>query len=135
MELIFDSRAALNGRGEEELVCRDDARSVIAQVPTGGAVLLYGWRQGVDDLWRARALELVSAVASGRLVEIGVCGHGAGAPECWCRPPLPGLWLAFARRHGIDPRLSVFLAAKKVHEAMARTLGMKVLPHSHSLGG
>ena len=31
----------------------------------------------------------------------------AGPPSCWCRPPLPGLPLAFARAHGVDPARSI----------------------------
>ena len=32
-------------------------------------------------------------------VETAVCAHPGGPPTCWCRPPLPGLVLEFARRH------------------------------------
>ena len=39
-------------------------------------------------------------------VESALCPHPAGPPTCWCRPPLPGLPLAFARAHGVDPSRS-----------------------------
>ncbi|HEY2437757.1 MAG TPA: aldo/keto reductase, partial [Solirubrobacteraceae bacterium] len=34
-------------------------------------------------------------------IESALCPHAAGPPVCWCRPPLPGLPLAFARAHRI----------------------------------
>ena len=36
-------------------------------------------------------------------VEGALCPHGGGPPRCWCRPPLPGLPLAFAHARGLDP--------------------------------
>jgi histidinol phosphatase-like enzyme len=30
------------------------------------------------------------------------CTHPAGPPVCWCRKPMPGLALAFARANDVD---------------------------------
>lgn len=35
----------------------------------------------------------------------------------------------FARRHRIDPRLSIFITATRAHETMAQAIGVKALPH------
>ncbi|MEM9695921.1 MAG: hypothetical protein AAGA56_25480, partial [Myxococcota bacterium] len=35
-------------------------------------------------------------------VDVAWCPHSGGAPRCWCRPPLPGLAVAWARRRGVD---------------------------------
>jgi hypothetical protein len=40
------------------------------------------------------------------IVEPALCPHAGGPPVCWCRPPLPGLILSFARLHGLDPARS-----------------------------
>ena len=56
-------------------------------------------------------------------VEAAVCPHGAGPPTCWCRPPLPGLPLAFARTHGLDCARSVLIGATRTHRRLAETLG------------
>ena len=56
-------------------------------------------------------------------VEIGLCSHAAGPPVCWCRPPLPGLLLAFARAHRIDPAASVLLGKSPTHRTLATALG------------
>ena len=55
----------------------------------------------------------------GRAFELALCQHGVGAPTCWCRPPLPGLILDFARRHTIDLRTSTLVGRASTHDAMA----------------
>jgi hypothetical protein len=86
--------------------------------------LVFDWRPGgepgdVDD-----SVAAVSRVVSG-LVEAAICPHPAGAPICWCRPPLPGLPLAFARRHDVDPARSLVLGAAPAHRTLATTLGAR----------
>jgi predicted kinase len=64
----------------------------------------------------------VSAQVSGP-VESALCPHAAGPPSCWCRPPLPGLPLAFARAHGVDPSRSILVGAGPAHRTLAAALG------------
>jgi histidinol phosphatase-like enzyme len=52
-----------------------------------------------------------------------VCPHGGGPPACWCRPPLPGLPLTFARRAGVDPARSVLIGVSPAHRTLAAALG------------
>jgi aryl-alcohol dehydrogenase-like predicted oxidoreductase len=56
---------------------------------------------------------------------VAVCQHPAGPPTCWCRPPLPGLILAFAREHGVDPARSVLVGTSAAHRTLATTLGAR----------
>jgi len=56
-------------------------------------------------------------------VESAICTHGGGPPRCWCRPPLPGLPLAFARAHDIDTAKSTLIGAGPAHATLARALG------------
>jgi aryl-alcohol dehydrogenase-like predicted oxidoreductase len=58
-------------------------------------------------------------------VESALCPHGGGPPTCWCRPPLPGLPLAFAREHGIAPARSVLIGTSSAHRTLATTLGAR----------
>ena len=85
--------------------------------------LVFDWRPdgSVDDLAGpvARLSALVESVAA------GVCPHGGGAPTCWCRPPLPGLLLAFARTHGADPARSTLIGTSAAHRTLATTLGAR----------
>src|SRR5439155_13517216 len=63
--------------------------------------LVFDWRPGGSADSIGDAVERLRARVTG-LVEVAVCPHPAGPPSCWCRPPLPGLALAFARRHDLD---------------------------------
>jgi aryl-alcohol dehydrogenase-like predicted oxidoreductase/predicted kinase len=58
-------------------------------------------------------------------VESALCPHPGGPPTCWCRPPLPGLILAFARAHGVDPARSILIGASPAHRTLATTLGAR----------
>jgi aryl-alcohol dehydrogenase-like predicted oxidoreductase/predicted kinase len=67
--------------------------------------------------------ELPSVAAE--IVELALCPHGGGPPVCWCRPPLPGLPLAFARAHGVDPARSTLVGTSAAHKTLAATLGAR----------
>ena len=119
---------------------RDAAGVLVA----AGAIGADGWEAAVADAapeaphlvfdWRpdGRVDELAEAV--GRLerlvtgpVDAAVCPHGGGPPVCWCRPPLPGLPLAFARAHGVDPARSTVLGTSPAHRTLAAALGADVV--------
>jgi predicted kinase len=79
----------------------DDEATLRLRLRRAGAApcLLYGWRPGADP--RDEALGERLTQAHGQVVEVAWCPHAAGPPICWCRPPLPGLAVSFAHRHGI----------------------------------
>jgi len=86
--------------------------------------LIFDWTpDGTVDALVARAAT-VSDEVSGP-VEAALCTHPAGPPSCWCRPPLPGLPLAFARAHGVDPSRSILIGAGPSHRTLATTLGAR----------
>jgi aryl-alcohol dehydrogenase-like predicted oxidoreductase len=86
--------------------------------------LVFDWRpEGTaDDL--AAAVARLAAVVTGS-VDAAVCPHGGGPPACWCRPPLPGLALAFAHAHGVDPARSIVIGTSTAHRTLATTLGAR----------
>jgi aryl-alcohol dehydrogenase-like predicted oxidoreductase len=88
--------------------------------PSNAPHLVFDWRPDghPDDL-----AELARAIPGD--VEIAVCPHGGGPPTCWCRPPLPGLPLAFARAHGVDPARSILVGTSPAHRTLASTLGAR----------
>jgi aryl-alcohol dehydrogenase-like predicted oxidoreductase len=57
--------------------------------------------------------------------EVAICPHPAGPPTCWCRPPLPGLILEFARNHKVDPARSTLVGTSTAHRTLANTLGAR----------
>jgi aryl-alcohol dehydrogenase-like predicted oxidoreductase/predicted kinase len=84
--------------------------------------LVFDWSPGgrldrLDSLAAALAREVTGPV------ETAVCAHPAGPPTCWCRPPLPGLPLAFARAHDVDPARSLLIGTSPAHRTLATTLG------------
>jgi aryl-alcohol dehydrogenase-like predicted oxidoreductase len=86
--------------------------------------LVFDWNPaGITDAVVA-GVEHLSAEVSG-VVEGALCRHAAGPPVCWCRPPLPGLPLAFAREHGVDPMRSTLLGTGPAHRTLAATLGSR----------
>jgi aryl-alcohol dehydrogenase-like predicted oxidoreductase len=93
----------------------------------GAPHLVFDWSPtGTMDAVVA-GTERLSILTSG-IVEGAVCPHAAGPPVCWCRPPLPGLPLAFARRHGVDPARSVLLGIAPAHRTLANALGARYVP-------
>src|SRR5262245_33455817 len=89
--------------------------------------LLFDWiPEGANDALAAD-VACVSAKVSGP-VEAAVCPHGGGPPTCWCRPPLPGLPLAFARAHDVDPARSILVGTSAAHRTLAAALGARYVP-------
>jgi hypothetical protein len=58
--------------------------------------LIFDWNPDGSENALAAVAARLSAKVSGP-VESALCLHAAGPPSCWCRPPLPGLPLAFAQ--------------------------------------
>jgi aryl-alcohol dehydrogenase-like predicted oxidoreductase len=112
---VFVAAAALRQPGWKDALEQSDRNA---------PHLIFDWNPGgtANDL--AAELTRLSAEVSGP-VESAVCAHPAGPPTCWCRPPLPGLPLAFARAHGVDPSRSVLIGTGPAHRTLATTLGAR----------
>ena len=84
---------------------------------------------------RARALAAALAREVSGPVETAVCPHPAGPPICWCRPPLPGLPLAFARRARRRPRRSTLIgnATRRTGRSRRRSAPATSRPEPSSL--
>jgi aryl-alcohol dehydrogenase-like predicted oxidoreductase len=111
---VFVAASALTRPGWEDAVREqaDAPHLVFDWIPDGS----------VDAL--AEAAERLAAEVSGP-VERGVCPHGGGPPRCWCRPPLPGLPLAFAKARDVDPSRSILIGTSTAHRTLATTLGAR----------
>jgi hypothetical protein len=90
----------------------------------GAPHLLFDWRPGGDADALAPAVAALAAEVSGP-VEGALCPHPGGPPSCWCRPPLPGLPMAFARAHDVEPARSVLVGVSAAHRTLATTLGAR----------
>jgi hypothetical protein len=107
---------------------RDDADATLASLPAGAACLVFGWRPEASEAWLTAARDLGAMLAerSQRDVDVAICAHAGGAPTCWCRPPLPGLFIAFAQKYGISAVASLLVPSSIAHETMGRALGLDV---------
>jgi predicted kinase len=101
---------------EAALDARGAVRAALLGVEEG--TLVFGWRPEADVDWAFRARAALAGKA-----HLAWCPHPAGPPRCWCRPPLPGLALAFAATHGIDLARSVVVGTGPHHQTLARALG------------
>ncbi len=73
--------------------------------------VFFAWRPGA-------ARESLSA-------GVLLCPHDAGPPRCWCRPPLPGLLLAYARANDVDLSRSLVVGTGPAHANMAAAVGAR----------
>jgi predicted kinase len=89
--------------------------------PGGGLALVFGWSPGIVEGELARMRDAFGA-------PVRCCPHLAGPQRCWCRPPLPGLLIEFALRHGVDLGRSVVVGTRPVHAAMATAVGAGYRP-------
>jgi aryl-alcohol dehydrogenase-like predicted oxidoreductase/predicted kinase len=89
--------------------------------------LLFDWRPeataDVLDAPLARLRDVIPGPVSGAL-----CPHGGGPPRCWCRPPLPGLALAFAAVHRLQPSRCIVVGSGPAHRTLANALGARHIP-------
>ncbi|HEX4516325.1 MAG TPA: aldo/keto reductase [Polyangiaceae bacterium] len=80
-----------------------------------------GWRPNATDAWVAE----MRSNAEKHGAQFVYCAHDGGPPRCWCRPPLPGLLLAFAAAHDVDLARSVVTGSSTVHRKMAAGVGAR----------
>jgi len=88
--------------------------------------LLFDWTPDGDAGPLRPPAARVASMVTGP-VEVAVCPHPGGPPSCWCRPPLPGLPLAFARAHEVNPARSTLIGCSRAHRTLATTLGSRYL--------
>ena len=89
--------------------------------------LLFHWSPGgTPDVLESDLARLAAAIDGP--AEAVLCPHPGGPPTCWCRPPLPGLPLAFARAHDLDPAHSILIGTGPAHRNLAAALGARYIP-------
>jgi hypothetical protein len=132
VERLSFTRAS-SGRGRPAVFVGAGAASRPGLIPALAAAepnaphLLFDWTpEGDAGSLRAAVARVAKEVAGP--VEVAVCPHPGGPPRCWCRPPLPGLPLAFAHAHHIDLARSTLIGCSPAHLTLATTLGARYVP-------
>ena len=100
-------------------------RDAVAVADPAALHLVFDWAPDGGTAAADAAARLRDAV-TGR-VEHAACPHPGGPPRCWCRPPLPGLALAFCHAHGLDPARSTVIGSAAAHRTLATALGARHL--------
>src|SRR5262249_4767196 len=103
-------------------------KRALADVAPNAPHLVFDWIPEGDPGALDELTASVAHVVAGP-AESMVCPHPSGPPRCWCRPPLPGLPLAFARSYTVDPSTSVVVGAGPAHRTLARALGARYVAH------
>jgi aryl-alcohol dehydrogenase-like predicted oxidoreductase len=86
--------------------------------------LVFDWHPAGDDAALRAGAAQVAAVVGGP-VDSALCPHPAGPPRCWCRPPLPGLLLAFTRAHDLDPARCTLVGCRPADRALANAVAAR----------
>jgi aryl-alcohol dehydrogenase-like predicted oxidoreductase len=127
IEVVPFSRLARPGRaGRGVFVAaaaleRPGWKAVIRRGATRAPHLVFDWTPGaIPEVLRGKVAALSREVTG--VVTSATCPHEGGPPRCWCRPPLPGLPLAFARVHGLDPARSILIGTSPTHRTLATSL-------------
>jgi aryl-alcohol dehydrogenase-like predicted oxidoreductase len=115
---LFVARAVLR---------QTDWQETLPEIVPGTPVFLFDWSpDGRERELDSDGTRLAAALDAE--VETALCPHGGGPPICWCRPPLPGLPLAFARAHAVDPAASALAGTSPAHRTLAEALGARYVP-------
>jgi hypothetical protein len=105
---------------------RPDWEHALEQGDPRAPHLLFDWSPGGSpEAPEPRLVRLAAAIDGS--AEAALCPHAGGPPTCWCRPPLPGLPLAFARVHDLDPARSILIGTGPAHRNLAAALGARYL--------
>jgi aryl-alcohol dehydrogenase-like predicted oxidoreductase len=102
-------------------------REAVAAIAPAAPHLLFDWRPDATPDVLAGPLARLREVVPGP-VAAGLCPHGAGPPRCWCRPPLPGLALAFTAAHRLAPSRCIVVGSGPAHRTLANALGARHIP-------
>lgn len=105
----------------ETIELRPGVRDALAPWPFVGATL---WRPGISsDTVAAIATRLAELL--GRAIDVRACPHPAGPPTCWCRKPMPGLAIALARDHDLDPDRTIVVGRGPADRGFALRAGAR----------
>jgi aryl-alcohol dehydrogenase-like predicted oxidoreductase/predicted kinase len=104
----------------------EEWEGALAHADRSAPHLLFDWSPGGTPEALAPDLARLAAAIDGP-ADAALCPHAGGPPTCWCRPPLPGLPLVFARSHGLDPARSILIGTGPAHRNLAAALSARYI--------
>jgi aryl-alcohol dehydrogenase-like predicted oxidoreductase/histidinol phosphatase-like enzyme len=92
----------------------------------GWLLFVHAWRPQVERGQTSRdAVEECFRRLREQLgdIDVSCCPHEAGPPACWCRKPIPGSVIEFARRRGVALSQSIVVGSSSADRTMAERIG------------
>ena len=120
--VAFDRSPSTEGTRGVFLAAAAFEAAALGETDADAPHLIFDWRPGGQPDVLADIVSQLAVRVSGP-VEGALCPHPGGPPVCWCRPPLPGLLLAFARTHDVDPTRSTLFGSSPAHRTLANGIG------------
>ena len=99
---------------------------LFARRASGSKICIFAWAGNRTE----SAFESEIGTLAARLDlphELALCAHEAGPPQCWCRPPLPGLIVPWLLRERIDRERSLLVGTGVAHRRLAQLFGFEYL--------
>ena len=93
----------------------------------GWLIFAHAWRPGASPGEVDASLAPLRATF-GEEIEVRYCVHEAGPPVCWCRKPIPGSLLDFARRRNVSLSQSLVVGTSSADRTMAERVGARFEP-------
>lgn len=114
-------------------VILDESRrqKLIGDRSQGWQLFVHAWRPQIARNAMTRAdVEACFARLRDLLgdVDVACCPHDAGPPVCWCRKPIPGSVLEFARHRDIALTHSIVVGSSTADRTMAERIGARFVP-------
>jgi aryl-alcohol dehydrogenase-like predicted oxidoreductase/histidinol phosphatase-like enzyme len=139
-DVLFTGRAGGAALAPDDLRLLPGRRERLAGLhEEGRALLAIAWRPqvgaGEADESTVRATFDRARDMLGIDIEMLFCPHVAGPPVCWCRKPLPGLVLEFARAHRVCLPGSVLVGRAPADRTLAERLGLEHIAHDVFFAG
>ena len=118
------ARAVILDADDERLTRRVDVLQRYRD--EGWLLFVHAWRP------RGHASELAASFAPlrdifGDALHIAACLHEAGPPVCWCRKPIPGSVLEFARLRDVALDRSIVVANSAADRTIAERIGSLII--------
>lgn len=117
----------------EDVVLANARRDHLTRLRNDGTRLfVHAWRPQISRGEIAPAavdacFERLRTILGDR-IHFACCPHDAGPPVCWCRKPIPGSVIEFARREGVALAQSTVVGSGAADRTMAERIGARFTP-------
>ena len=95
-------------------------------------IFVHAWKPGATPADAEASLAPLRETLGD--IDTAYCIHEAGAPVCWCRKPIPGSLLEFARRRNVALSQSLVVGTSAADRTMAERTGARFVTSAAFFG-